>query len=153
MDLLEPARWRQRDDPWVFLLLARALRDVRPPRNEDALRALTVATMLQPALGVELAEALTDTGRTVEAIDTLADLNRRRPNAVALYLLGEMQVEVGRSAEAKTSFARCVDLLRQQIELSPDNAEAYRTSWPRPVRLGRCGWGHRGLSASDWPRP
>ena len=96
VDLLEPARWRQRDDPWVFLLLARALRDVRPPRDEDALRALTVATMLQPALGNALAEALTDTGRTVEAIDTLTDLNRRRPNATALYLLGEMQVEVGR---------------------------------------------------------
>ena len=96
---------------------ARPSGTVRPPRDEDALRAFTAATMLQPASGVDLATALEDTGRTAEAIVVLEDLIDRRPDAMALLPAGEMQERsrpLGGGEDGHS--ARCIELLRQQME-------------------------------------
>ena len=104
--LLEPARFRHRDVPWIHQELGLSLRTVRPPRREAALRAFTAATTLRPEMGFELAMALSDAGQTVEAISVLEDVARRRPEAMYFYWLGEMKDEVGgRTSESEEMYA------------------------------------------------
>jgi tetratricopeptide (TPR) repeat protein len=122
--LLEPAQFVH-DDPWIHHELGLALRAVRPPRREDALRALTAATALRPLLGFELVRGLSDTGRTAQAIEVLKAVLRLRPDAYYECYLGHLQRTLGRRAEADASARRALALCRTRLALSRNDPATY----------------------------
>ena len=122
VSLLESARFRHHDDPWVHQYLGLALRAVRPPRTDDALRAFSAATALRPEIGYELAIALKETGRTSEAITVLADVAKRRPSAWYFIRLGEMETALGRRADSDASYARAKAISLGRLASRPDDA-------------------------------
>jgi tetratricopeptide (TPR) repeat protein len=119
--LLEAARFRYPEHPWVYFELGLALRAARPTRREDALRAFTAATTLRPEMGHELAITLRDTGRTAEAISVLEDVIRRHTHAWYLIELGKMKAASGRRAEAVELFRQAAALSRDFLERAPDD--------------------------------
>jgi Flp pilus assembly protein TadD/tRNA A-37 threonylcarbamoyl transferase component Bud32 len=123
--LLEPARFRHPKDPWIHQELGLALLAVRPPRRDDALRAFTASTTLRPEMGFELAKALSDTGRTVEAISRLEDVAGRQPAAWYFHWLGEMKAGVGRTDESVELYRRAVALSRSRVDSGVDDFDTH----------------------------
>jgi serine/threonine-protein kinase len=123
--VLEPARFRHRDDPWIYQQLGNAYISTRPPRTEDALRAYTAATALRPEMGYALAIELRNTGRTEEAIAVMQEATQRRPGFWSLFRLGGMQAEREKRAESADSFARALSLARESVARHPNDYSAH----------------------------
>jgi serine/threonine protein kinase/Flp pilus assembly protein TadD len=137
ISLLESARFRYRDVPWIHQELGLSLRAVRPPRREAALRAFTAATTLRPEMGFELARALRDSGQTVEAISVLQEVALRRPEAIYFYELALMKSEVsGVTAEAKELYQRAIASSRSRVSSGADDFDARRQLGLSLYRLG-----------------
>jgi eukaryotic-like serine/threonine-protein kinase len=124
--LLESARFRHYDVPWVHQELGLALRAVRPPRREDALRAFERATALRPEMGFELARALRDSGHTVEAITVLQAVVGRRPEALYFFELGQMKYEAeGPTTESDKMYQRAIASSRSRVNNGSDDFDTH----------------------------
>ena len=134
--LLQAARSRFPEDPWVHQELGSALLTARPPRREDALRAFTATATLRPELGHGLAITLEQTGRTAEAVTVLEDVVRRWMKARYLIDLGDMKAELGRVAESRELFRQAEALSRRILETAPNDDPANHHLAEALSRLG-----------------
>jgi tetratricopeptide (TPR) repeat protein len=122
--ILETARFRHPEDPWIHQELGLALLRVRPSRREDALRAFAVEAALRPESASDLARTLRDMGRTTEAVVALEAAVRRRRDSTDLVLLGTMNAALGRTAEAGTLYRQAAETSRRTLSRAPQDQDA-----------------------------
>ena len=121
IDVLMSARLNNPNDPWVHQELGAALREVRPPRNDEALRAFTAAKTLHPEMGLNLALALQDMGRLQEAMAALKDVIRHGAEDVYYARLAAMQAEYGDASASHDSNKQALTLAEKKLVRYPKN--------------------------------
>jgi serine/threonine protein kinase/Flp pilus assembly protein TadD len=109
-------------DFWINHDLGMALHDCQPPRDEEAIRFLTVAVALRPQSAgahLNLGVAFLDHGRFDEAIGAFRKAITLQPDYAMAYN------NLGLGLTRKGRFGDAVAAYRRAIELKPDFALAY----------------------------
>jgi Tfp pilus assembly protein PilF len=103
----------------LYHILGEVLTTRKPPRWGEAVVFYQAARALRPDLGVNLAQALMNSGHAREGLDLLARMVHDSPNNPYLHFQrGFALLKQERYAEAEAAY-------RQAIELKPDYALAY----------------------------
>jgi tetratricopeptide (TPR) repeat protein len=111
-------------DVWLNYDLARVLEKLG--RTEEAIRYYQAAKAIRPETGHRLAHALESRGQGEEGVRVFQDLVRRRPkDGEHLGCLGQLLIDLGRSAEAKSVLAEAKLVYEEQIRLNPGSATAH----------------------------
>ncbi len=124
--VLEHARTKHGDDPWVLEEWGLALRSATPPRNDGAIRAFRAASLARPELGLTLSAMLGEIGRTAEAISILQTVNRRWPSARSELSLGLMLASIGENVRSAVALVRSEALARARLAADPKEVLAAR---------------------------
>jgi Flp pilus assembly protein TadD len=125
-DLLRRSQAEHPGDVWLNYNLARLLKNLHPPRTEDAIRFYSVARALRPETAHEMADALASRGHGDEAMVVFRDLTRiRSGNGRHWVCLGLLLQERGDRAGSTAALEGAVTALRETIRLRPDDSRAH----------------------------
>ena len=123
-DVLRDGRQRFPGDVWLNYDLAHFLEPLS--RGEEAVRYYSIARALRPETAHALAHVLEGKGESVEAIAVLRDLVRLRPNNGRHWgCYGRLLKERGDRAGSKAALEKAITILRQRIQLKPDDSYAH----------------------------
>jgi serine/threonine protein kinase/Flp pilus assembly protein TadD len=158
ISLLQRAQDAFPSDFWINHDLGMALHECRPPRNEEAIRFLTVAVALRPESAgarLNLGTALLEQGRFDEAVLAFRKaIECKHDYAMAHNNLGIALVRTGELEEAVASFARAVELRPNYAEACCNLGCAFMQQGALNEALVAIQRGHDLASRlPDWPHP
>ena len=122
-------------------------------QTEEAIRYLMAARTIRPDSAHDLAHLLNERGESDEAIAVFRDLVRLRPDDGSHWgCYGKLLKERGDRAGSTEPLEKAVAILRGDLQLKPEDAEAHHIAWRYSEVPGEAGGGDCRISRRDPPR-